>query len=215
MEKLIIWDWNGTLLNDVETCVEAANIMLQERNMGFLDIDKYKNIFTFPVQDYYKILGFDFEKEPFEDLSVEYIDLYKQFSEKAPLHIGVVEALRYFQSKNYKQIILSASEQKALEYQVKERGIKPFFDSILGLNNIYAKSKLQNAINYMKDSNIDSNKALFIGDTYHDYEVAREIGVECVLVKNGHQELTQFSFNGETKVVNNLLDITELTSIIN
>jgi phosphoglycolate phosphatase len=208
-EKLIIWDWNGTLLNDVETCVEAMNVMLQKRNMESLDIDTYKKIFTFPVQDYYKIVGFNFEKETFENLSVEYIDLYKKFSESAPLQLGVIEALKYFQSKNYKQVILSASEQKSLEYQVKERGIKQYFDSILGLNNIYAKSKLQNGLNYMSDSNINPNETVLIGDTYHDYEVAKEIGVECVLVKNGHQELGKFSFNGETKVVNNLLELTE------
>jgi len=211
MEKLIIWDWNGTLLNDVEICVEAMNVMLERRNRDFLTVDKYKKIFTFPVQDYYKILGFDFEKESFENLSVEYIDLYKKFSESAPLQIGVIEALNYFQSIDYKQIILSASEQKALEHQVEERGIKPYFDSIIGLNNIYAKSKLQNALNYMSNSNINSKKALFIGDTYHDYEVAKEIGVECILVKNGHQKLDQFSFNGETKNVNNLQEIRELT----
>ncbi len=207
MGKLIIWDWNGTLLNDVGTCVEAMNVMLQERNMGSLNIDKYKKIFTFPVQNYYKLLGFDFEKEPFEDLSVEYINLYKQFSEKAPLQMGVLEALKYFQSKDYKQIILSASEQVALEYQVRERGIEDYFDSILGLNNIYAKSKLDNAIAYINNSSTDFNQIILVGDTYHDYEVAQAIGAECILIENGHQDLNQFSFDGQTEIINNLFEL--------
>lgn len=209
-QKLIIWDWNGTLLNDVDACVEVMNVMLQKRNMSFLDKDTYKSIFTFPVRDYYKLLEFDFEKESFEKLSVEYIDLYKKFSETAPLQLGVMDALEYFQSKDYKQIILSASEQKALEYQVKKRDIEQYFDSILGLNNIYAKSKLQNAFKYMENSNMDTNKALLIGDTYHDYEVACAIGADCILVENGHQRLDEKKINGNATIVNSLRDISHL-----
>ncbi len=211
--KQVFWDWNGTLLNDVEACVEAMNVMLRERNMASLDIDNYKNIFTFPVQDYYKILGFDFEKESFENLSVEYIDLYKKFSKGSRLQIGVVDALKYYQRKDYKQIILSASEQYSLENQVRERGIEQYFDSILGLKNIYAKSKVDNAINFINNSSVIFEKIVLIGDTYHDYEVAKAIGADCILVENGHQNLSLFNVEKKTLIIKDLNELIECETL--
>jgi len=207
--KLIIWDWNGTLLNDVDACVDSVNAMLEVRQIKLLDITSYKDVFTFPVQDYYKTIGFDFKQESFEKLAVEYIDLYKINSMNSPLQEGSREALEFFKSENYKQIIVSASEQLSLENQVEQRQISKYFDSIIGLNNIHAKSKLDNAINYIKASE-QFDRITLIGDTYHDYEVANEIGAECALVQNGHQNLSRFNLESKALIIKNLFELTKI-----
>lgn len=204
---LIIWDWNGTLLNDVDACVNSMNKMLSKRKRRLITTEYYKSIFTFPVQKYYEQLGFDFDKDLFEDLSVEYIDLYKKESKNAPLQEGSLEVLESFKRANYKQIILSASEQIALETQVKERNILKYFDTLLGLNNIHAKSKLNNALKYIKKANLNGDQIVLIGDTYHDYEVAQAIGCRSMLVNRGHQNLEKFQFNGSNTLVNELTDV--------
>lgn len=211
-KKLIIWDWNGTLLNDVDSCVKAMNIMLERRKMKHLDRSIYKEIFTFPVQNYYETIGFNFNKESFEDLSVEYINLYINIAKTASLQAKAIEALNYYRNKVCKQIIISASEQLSLERQVKQYKITKYFNSIIGLNNIHAKSKLQNALNYMSSSKIDSKQVLFIGDTYHDYEVATEIDCDCFLVRNGHQNLDKYTYDRKVSLFN---DLNELYTLLN
>ena len=64
--KHIIWDWNGTLLNDTWLCVEGINKSLEKRSLQTITEEIYRKVFSFPVEDYYKRLGFDFKKEPFE-----------------------------------------------------------------------------------------------------------------------------------------------------
>ena len=71
--KHIIWDWNGTLLNDGWLFVEVMNIVLKRRKMKPITLDSYREIFRFPVKDYYMKLGFDFEKESFESSGLEFI----------------------------------------------------------------------------------------------------------------------------------------------
>ncbi len=207
-KNLIIWDWNGTLLNDIDACLESINQMLEKRDMNKLEIIHYKEVFTFPVQNYYKSIGFDFKAEPFEKLSVEYIDLYKEKSKYSGLQEGAIEALQFFKKLNYKQIILSASEQSALENQIKQRKIFDYFDSIIGLNNIHAKSKTDNALKYLKENN-SFDKVILIGDTYHDYEVASALKSECLLVMNGHQNLKKFHLNDNVRLIRNLNYIKE------
>jgi phosphoglycolate phosphatase len=196
-KKLIIWDWNGTLLNDIDACIASMNVMLERRNMRLLDKKTYRKLFTFPVKDYYKNIGFDFLQESFEQLSVEYIDLYKKHSLDAPLHQGVNYALKQFKNKGSRQVILSASEQKALEKQVRQHQLDIYFDELIGLNNIYAKSKRDNAIRYLHETSIPPEDSLLIGDTYHDYEVAKAIGCDCLLINKGHQDLLQYHLNSD------------------
>jgi len=209
-KKLIIWDWNGTLLNDIDACIISMNVMLERRNMKLLDKAMYRKLFTFPVQDYYKSIGFDFLQESFEQLSVEYIDLYKQHSINSTLQLGVFTALEQFKNKGFQQVILSASEQKALEKQVNQHQLDVYFDELVGLNNIYAKSKRDNAIRYLHKTNIPPEDSLLIGDTYHDYEVAKAIGCDCLLVNNGHQDLSQYHLNSDI-IFQSLADAIKIT----
>ena len=48
----IIWDWNGTLLNDVKLCADIMNNLLKTRSLPTITLEKYREIFTFPVKDY-------------------------------------------------------------------------------------------------------------------------------------------------------------------
>ena len=61
--KYIIWDWNGTLIDDAWLFVEIMNEELKERMLPQINIQDYRQHFTFPVKKYYERLGFDFQKE--------------------------------------------------------------------------------------------------------------------------------------------------------
>ena len=82
--------------------------------------------------------------------------------------------------------MLSAYEQKALLEATTHFELTGFFDDIIGLNDIYAHGKVENGKRYMAKLNIDPSDVLFIGDTVHDFEVAEAMGVQCILVANGH-----------------------------
>lgn len=182
----ILWDFNGTILDDVETGILSANALLRRRNMNTIrDVKQYHSVFCFPIIQYYTNLGFDFTKERFEDLAVEWMELYLDFSRDAKLHDGAEEVFTVLKQRNIHQIILSATEKNMLEKQLEELGILPYFDEILGLDNIHANSKVDIAKDWI--GRVCPERALIIGDTLHDYEVAGKTGVDCVLIANGHQ----------------------------
>ena len=55
--KHIIWDWNGTLQNDVLAAVAGINFLLEQRGMPLVDIQKHRELFSFPARNYYIALG--------------------------------------------------------------------------------------------------------------------------------------------------------------
>jgi len=183
----IIWDWNGTLLNDAGLAVDTMNQMLEKRGLPELTMDRYKSVFTFPVKDYYQRIGFDFRKEPFEIPAIEFIEVYNSLVHGCALHSDTIRVLSSFRSVGLNQYILSAMEQQVLNTCLKHYQIEQFFEYASGLDNFYAASKVENGHNLIKRLSLNAEKLVLIGDTIHDFEVATELGCRCILIADGHQ----------------------------
>jgi len=188
---VIIWDFNGTLLNDMQVCIDCMNVMLKERKLPSLDIDRYRNIFTFPVREYYLSLGFDFALEPFEIPAHQFIDLYRNHLPSAPLHSYTTEILDYFHQHNIKQVILSAMEQDFLIKTLEQKGIMKYFDRVCGITNHLADGKLDMAKELIGSIGGTDQEIWLIGDTVHDFEVAQGLGIPCILIAQGHQSFVK------------------------
>ncbi len=185
--KHIIWDWNGTLLDDVWLCVEIINAMLAKRNLAPVSRDGYREAFTFPVQDYYQKLGFDFEREPFETISTEFISQYEDRRSECSLMHAAPETLATVSQLGLTQSVLSASKKSYLKQALEEYGLSRTFMTVDGLDNHHATSKVEQGKNFIAYSNLLQSQILLVGDTIHDAEVASAIGTDCCLIPNGHQ----------------------------
>lgn len=206
--KHILWDWNGTLLNDVWLCVEIATDMLESHREHRLSMEEYKEVFGFPIQQYYTTVGFDFEIESFEDLTVKFISQYNSRVHECGLHAEVTETLNHYQQQGLGQFILSAAQKDDLIQVVQHHGINPYFQDIEGLHNHKAESKAHlGHLLFQKHSLVTDNVIMF-GDTLHDFEVAQELGIDCLLIANGHQSAQRMAREvGGEHVVEHLAEI--------
>lgn len=208
-KKAIIWDWNGTLIDDTDICVTCMNHVLGKRGIELLNKKRYREIFTFPVKDYYLKAGIDFKKEAFEIPAMEFINLYYENLHAADLFPCVEEVLIDFKQRGYFQAVLSAMEHESLETSIKDKGIFSYFDAITGINDHYAHSKLEIGKELIGSLHFNKNELLLIGDSLHDLEVANELGIECVLVANGHQSYERL-LEKTPRVYRQLIDVLDL-----
>lgn len=183
----IIWDWNGTLLNDIDLCVKSMNKLLKARNLPQISQNVYRDVFSFPVKDYYQTIGFDFSKEDFETPAHQYIDLYYEGFDGCSLQNETEKVLDYFWQKKIRQFVLSAMEHRMLEKTLKAKGIFGYFEGVAGLTDHLAVSKVDQGKLLIGKFNIEPAETWIIGDTVHDFEVASEMGVKCILIADGHQ----------------------------
>jgi len=191
--KHIIWDWNGTLFNDVELCKNIMNNILKRFDLPLLSLEKYRNVFTFPVEEYYKKAGLDFNVTSFEILGKDFMDEYEQRKYECNLYSGVLEALNYFKENKITQSILSAYHHKTLSEVVEYYGIADFFERLSGLDNIYAGGKNSIGKKLIADLPYEKEEIILIGDTVHDKDVADELGIEVIIISNGHQDSTRLN----------------------
>ncbi len=210
--KTVIWDWNGTLLNDVDYAIGCMNRLLAARGMPKLDRDSYRRIFTFPVEDYYLRLGFDLERESFEALSREFIDHYYSSLEEPALYFGAGEIIDELARLGIQQCILSAMEKGPLLRQLDNHRLVGRLATIQGLDHINATSKKAEGESLLQKMQVDRQEVLFVGDTRHDLDVARHLGLRAVLLTHGHQEQNE-RLPGAMNICQDLWELRELLRV--
>lgn len=184
--KYIFWDFNGTVLDDTRLCYDILIEMLKEEERPLVTFEEYLMIFTFPVQAYYAKV-YDLNKTPFSVLAHRFIDRYQPRSLDLKLHHHIIDVIKHFEREGKINILLSASETKNLHEQLKHYGIDHLFTHVLGTSDIYAKSKIEVGKAFMISHNINPKDVVMIGDTLHDAEVAKELGIQIILFNKGHQ----------------------------
>ncbi len=201
---LIIWDFNGTIANDIDIGIEAANVVLSRRGMRLIEsVDEYRKMFCFPIKKYYERLGFDFQTEPYEVPADEWTKEYIKREGRITLNEGCLGVLKYVKERGIPQIIISSSEITMLKREVEMLGISGYFDTILGKDDNYAHGKIEMAREWAKGKEF---KAVFIGDSAHDSDTARAIKADCILFTGGHDSKEHFE-RVDAVVVDSLSEI--------
>ncbi len=214
MIKEIIWDWNGTLLNDAQYSVNQINKLLDKYDLSNITLDKYRKIFTFPIIQYYKNLGFDFEKYSFAEVGKEFIDLYNRDIDLCNLHDKAHETMFSLKQAGIKQVVISAREKNDLAKDLEKYGVLPFIDTFYGIENIYGEGKAGLFEKYLQDNTTPRNEILLIGDTSHDCEIAKKFSLKFAFFTGGHQDFSHLSSCEVYFVINNLEEIDPRNSII-
>jgi phosphoglycolate phosphatase len=183
--RIILWDWNGTLLDDVQYAVNVRNCVFPRFGLPEVDnIDAYHEQFTFPVKQYYKRAGVT--EKNFKAVANAWMDEYVAGCAAVPLFPDALFALDTFAEHGYTQVVLSASKEDNLRSQLQNAGILDRFSDVLGLSHIYATDKTDIARDYLSANQIDPASCMLLGDTVHDALVAEALSIGCVLIARGH-----------------------------
>lgn len=186
----VIWDWNGTLLNDARLSLDVYNSIAADFGLESVGLAQYRDEFGFPVIDFYKRHGFDFDKIDFREVGRVFIERYLARLDACPLHDGARDILRQLQSLGFTQSVLSANNDRLLKRAVERFGLSEFFTRVDGLSDIYANSKTELAkahIAALSDElALAPRDAIMAGDTLHDEDAACAMNVDCALIARGH-----------------------------
>ena len=199
--KHIIWDWNGTLIDDASLSVEIINHLLERRKMPAISPERYQDEFSIPVKEYYRRLGFDFSREPYEKLAEEFITEYEQRKFECSLQPQARALLEFFRQTGRGQSILTAYRQDKLQELLEYYSIRPFFTHLVGVADHLGGGKVEQGKGLLQMLPFPPQTLLMIGDTLHDSEVARTMGIDCILVPSGHQSPSRLAKSGAGRPV--------------
>ncbi len=206
--KYIIWDWNGTLLNDIGASLASVNDMLAQRGREPIDIDYYKECIGVPIIRFYEKV-FDMEKEDYNVIIKQYNEGYLYHLKDIGLTDGAVEALEYFKNNGVKQVIVSSSNNEQLCMNAQKYGVFEYFDAILGAGDYFAGSKIERAEAYLYENKAQKEEILVIGDLEHDAEMADTLGADCILLTSGHEHPERLK-NAKVSLIDDLFSLMKI-----
>jgi phosphoglycolate phosphatase len=190
MTKTIIWDWNGTLLNDIDYNINVVNILLKRRGQRILARDEYRMLKKVPIKQFYNNIGINVTNDNvFSEIIKEYWTIYNDNYMQLELNENAENILRKIQKNGIKNYLLSLTNNKELIKQIDLFDIKGYFEKIIGSSDLEARNKIDRAKELIEKERINIKETLFIGDVINDHEVAEKLGMQCILYSNGHQKI--------------------------
>ncbi|MFP4242719.1 MAG: HAD family hydrolase [Chitinispirillaceae bacterium] len=183
----IIWDWNGTIVDDTALCLSILNTQLVKNKMPQLSLEEYRSSFVFPLSVFYQKIGLAFTPDTFREQNISFLMEYKLRRRECRLHQGVNDVLDGFLESGGTHSVLSAYVTEHLTEMVRQYGIADKFKLIQGLDHTDADSKVDKGYELLKQLDLKPSRTMLVGDSTHDFDVARALGVQCFLVAKGHQ----------------------------
>lgn len=194
--KHIIWDFNGTLLADVQLSVDADNVVFDALGLPRITPETYRKHMTMPVRAFYEALGIDLNAYPYETISRLWLEHFNAGAVAAGLVPGALETVRRFEGMGLTQSVLSASYEPSLRAQCDALGLTPHMREIDGLENEKAEKKTDIGLRQMERLGLAPRETVLVGDIESDAELARALGVSCALVSWGHNDLERLVNTG-------------------
>jgi phosphoglycolate phosphatase len=194
--KVLLWDWNGTLVNDAPVAWAAFNDTLAAYGRSAVTFARYQELYQHPAILMYHSAGLDTETHNFDQISHDYHEFYVARSVDASLHHDTVTTLEAMAAQGRRQAILSALAHELLPRAVASHGIDHFFESIAGSHDKRGDGKIESGRALVGLLGVQGEEVTVIGDSSHDAEVARALGAKCILVARGLESASRLERNG-------------------
>lgn len=206
--SIVIWDWNGTVFDDLQISLDAVNYILEKRGLPHIDRETYYEYLDTPIIKFYqKALRSD--DVDFDGISLDFNTYYRRELHRACPTAGIIDIIKALDEINVPQMIISASHISYIDSALKELDIKKYFQKIIAAEDYVAGSKIDRAEAFMEKSGIPQSGRIVIGDTRHDYDMAKRIGASCILLTSGHEGKKKLSTTEAT-----VLDVLTLDDIL-
>jgi len=199
----IIFDWSGTLIDDLPAVWEATNYVLKKAGLDALTLEEFRSEFTLPFTGFYQQYTPHIPMNQLEEW------FHTKFNEVQDLVTEIKYAGEFLQfccQNKLKTMVLSSVRPDHYYKQAKKTGFIDFIDSAyLGV-----RDKRHKIRELLQSEKINPLQTLFVGDMEHDIETARFGGVYSCAVLTGYNEPRKLRFAEPDLIVENLAELKEI-----
>lgn len=207
----IIWDWNGTLFDDIHIVVEAVNEVLHRLGSGPICQERYRSHFTRPVHHFYeRILGRTLQPHEFHGLDEHFHSSYRARMGAAGLGRDAEHALTAAAAAGFSQSLLSMWRHVELVPTVRAHRIDGHMRRVDGLRDGRGDAKGPHMARHAEALALPraSERVVVIGDALDDAAAAGGLGFHCVLYDGGTHHVDALRAHG-APVATTLLEAVE------
>lgn len=202
----VVWDWNGTLLDDLHVVLAAVNEGVAQHRADPVSLEDYRDFYTRPVKRFYdSLFGYEVSDAVWREIDRRFHDAYREMIGGVGLADDATVALDLVASRRASQSLLSMYPHDELVPVVRSHGIAERFTRVDGLRGTAGDRKSSYLAAHLTALGIEAREAVVIGDTPDDAAAARSVGSACVLYDGGSHHRRELERTG-APVATSLVD---------
>ena len=216
MIKLVVFDWNGTILSDTNAIVVGVNARLKFFDHPAITIKQYRDVFQMPAIKLYEALGIDtkqYDKAAEQNHSKLFHDAYEAKAIHARTRAGTREVLTFLEKVGISKILLSNHTVSSIKTQCKRLKLDSYFETVLANDdvwNAYLKGKKDRLVQYLADSKLKPSEVLIIGDSTEEIEIGKELGLHTVAISGGFVSTKRLKYANPDVLIHKLRDLIDV-----
>ncbi|MQA05286.1 MAG: HAD hydrolase-like protein [Streptosporangiales bacterium] len=212
MVKHIVWDWNGTLLHDVDIVVRTMNETLVQVGFTPVTVEEYRAAYCRPIRTFYaKLVGRELSDEEWVWLDDAFHDIYHVRARECVLSPGAERALDEWCDLGGSQSLLSMYHHDQLVALVDKHGIAGYFSRVDGLRDAHGDHKAEFLVRHLQEQQLEPTEVLVVGDSVDDAHAAWHVGARCALYSGGFHDAASLAAT-DLPVVSSLGEAVALAS---
>ncbi len=190
-QPTIVFDWNCTLLDDIDLVLEATNALLAHGRKPLIDLLTYQTHITLPLQDFYQAVGFSAAElaSGFAAIQDVFHDYYEARVHTQRLRRGAVELLNASEAAGVHCLILSNHLEQPIRTQLERLNIHQHFAEVLAYadraSQFKHESKGQRLQRFMAEHGLRGADCVIIGDTAEEQHIAQALDMTGVALTGG------------------------------
>ncbi|MGO4460939.1 HAD family hydrolase [Streptomyces sp. M-16] len=196
----IVWDWNGTLLHDIDAVIVATNASFAEFGFAPITLETYRDLYVVPVPKFYeRLMGRLPTEEEWLVMDETFHRYYWAAAAAAGLAEGALELLRGWQADGLTQSLLSLAPHDKLVPLVRTHGIDGHFLRVDGRTGPSHTTKAGHLVRHMaamEPAGVAAGRTVLIGDAVDDALAAAHVGARAVLYTGGSHSRTSLEAAG-------------------
>lgn len=184
--KHLVWDWNGTLLDDIGAVIGASNAAFAEIGLEPITLERYRELYTVPVPKFYeRLMGRLPTDEEWTVMDGAFHRHYWARAEACALTLGAAELLAARQASGSTQSLLSLAPHAELIPLVRRHGIAERFVRMDGRVGDSTDGKSGHMVRHLEALRVSADRVVVIGDAADDAVAAAHVGAKAVLYTGG------------------------------
>ncbi|WIW50588.1 HAD hydrolase-like protein (plasmid) [Bradyrhizobium sp. 62B] len=191
MKPVLVFDWNGTLLDDAQALLQTTNSILNHFGRPRIDMKTFREHCEVPLSRLYRSLGMSQDEIAVVDRDggAVFHDTYEPLADQADLRDGARRVLELAHRHAALSIIMSNHVVGPLRSQLRRLGIHNYVKDVLAFENRFTQYKSMSKGDrlglYMQTNKLDPASMFIIGDMPVETEIARKLGLTSVSITGG------------------------------
>lgn len=182
----LVWDWNGTLLDDLAIVVESVNVGLAAYGGSPIDADGYRSHYTRPVSLFYeRLLGRAVTDTEWVHINEVFHQAYFARIDQVGLAPDAGAALDTARDRGLRQSVLSMAPHDHLVEIVDRLSLAVYFDAVCGSQGNRGAEKAASLAEHMAVLEAEPATVVVVGDVPDDAAAAAAVGAKAVLFDGG------------------------------